>query len=151
VVGYFRNVVKGQYRSFAEWSVRSSLLLDIPATGCTNVGATQVTVVAPVAGQIVVEGRAIYSFNHIAGTTDHINTFIGTSATDCPPDYGLVDVMTVPPEHPTAPVITRSAYARRVFDVAPGTYTYYLNPRQAQGGGNDRFSHGSLIATFHPD
>jgi hypothetical protein len=151
VAGYFRNVVKGQYRSFAEWSVRSNLLITLPATGCTNTGAAQVTVTAPVAGQIVVEGRAIYAINHMTGTQDHINTFIGTSATDCEPDYGLADVLTVPPEDPTAPNVNRSAHARRVFDVAPGTYTYYLNPRGVTGGGNDRINHASLIATFHPD
>jgi hypothetical protein len=108
-------------------------------------------VVAPVAGQVVVYGRAIYTFNHTLGSTDHINTFIGTSPTDCQPDYGLVDVTTVPPEFPTSALITRTGNATRVFDVAPGTYTYYLNPRQAQGGGNDRFGHGSLVATFHPN
>jgi hypothetical protein len=151
VVGYFRNVVKAQYRTFAESAVRSSLFADLPSTGCTNAGAIQVTVVAPVAGRVVVQGRAIYSINHVLGTQDHINTFIGSTPTDCLPDYGLVDVLTVPPEHPTAPSVTRTGHSTRVFDVAPGTYTYYLNPRQATGGGNDRLSHGSLVATFHPE
>jgi hypothetical protein len=151
VVGYFRSVVKAQYRDVVEFAVRSSLFADVPATGCANTGATTVTITAPVAGRVVVHGRAIYTFNHTVGGTDHINTFIGTSPTDCEPDYGLVDVTTVSAEYPTSTVITRTANATRVFEVAAGTHIYYLNPRQAQGGGNDRMSHGSLVAIFHPN
>jgi hypothetical protein len=151
VVGYFRNVVKNQYRSIVVSAVRSSLFADLPAASCANTGGTEVTLVAPVAGRVVVHGRATYTINHTLGATDHINTWIGTSPTDCTGDFGLVEVLTVPPEHPTSTIITRTGNSTRVFDVGPGTHTFYLNPRQAQGGGNDRLSHGSLVATFHPN
>jgi hypothetical protein len=150
VVGYFRNVVKAQYRSFAVSATRTNLLLTLPATGCTNTGAGQITVVAPVAGRIEVQGRAIYNISHVSGTGDQISTYIGTTDTDCSSSWGLADLTYVHLTRATE-IVNTTAHATRVFDVAPGTYTYFLNVRQHTGGGTDRIDHIALVATFHPD
>ena len=150
VTGYFRSVVKAQYRSFAVSAVRTNLLLTLPATGCTNAGAAQVTVEAPVAGRIEVQGRAIYNLSHVSGTNDQISTYIGTTDTDCSTSYGWADLVFVHSNRATE-VVNTTAHATRVFDVAPGTYTYFLNTRQQNGGGTDRIDHVLLLATFHPN
>ncbi|HEX6740034.1 MAG TPA: hypothetical protein VF310_17270, partial [Vicinamibacteria bacterium] len=150
VVGYFRSVVKAQYRSFTVAAVQSDVLAVLPATGCSNAVGPQVTVVAPVAGRIVVQARAIYNLSHTTGTGDQIHTFIGTSATDCPAQFGWADITYVHTTQPSA-VVNTTAHATRIFDVAAGTYTYFLNSRQVTGGGSDRIDHGLLVATVEPN
>jgi len=150
VVGYFRNVVKAQYRAFTVSAVRSDVFAILPATGCTNAVGAQVMVVAPVAGRIVVQGKAIYNLSHTTGTGDQIHTFIGTTATDCPAEFGWADLTYVHTTQPTA-VVNTTAHATRMFDVAAGTHTYFLNSRQVTGGGSDRIDHGLLVATFEPN
>jgi hypothetical protein len=150
VVGYFRGVAKAQYRSFTVSAIRSDILAAVPATGCTNAIGAQVTVVAPVAGRIVVQGKAIYNLSHVVGTGDQIHTFIGTSATDCSSAFGWADITYVHTTQPTA-VVNTTALATRTFDVAAGTFTYFLNTRQLTGGGTDRIDHGLLLATFEPN
>jgi hypothetical protein len=107
-------------------------------------------VVAPVAGRIVVQGKAIYNLSHVSGTGDQIHTFIGTSATDCSSAFGWADITYVHTTQPSA-VVNTTALATRTFDVAAGTYTYFLNTRQLTGGGTDRVDHGLLLATFEPN
>jgi hypothetical protein len=150
VVGYFRNVVKAQYRTFTVSAIRSNVLAPLPATGCTNAVGAQVTVVAPVAGRVVLQARAIYNLSHVAGTFDQIQTAIGTSATDCSPALGWSDLTFVDDSEPTA-IRNLTAQATRIVDVAAGTHIYYLNSRQTSGGGTDRIDHGLLVATFEPN
>ena len=115
-----------------------------------GVRGAQVVVVAPVAGRIVVQGKAIYNLSHTTGTGDQIHTFIGTTATDCPAEFGWADITYVHTTQPSA-VVNTTAHATRMFDVAAGTYTYFLNSRQVTGGGTDRIDHGLLVATFEPN
>jgi hypothetical protein len=150
VVGYFRSVVKGQYRSFTVQGARTAVHDDIPATGCTNVGGTQVVVTAPVAGRIVVRGRAVINMTHLAGVRDHINVTIGTSGTECPLEP-LWGVISIPTDHGPATGWSVEVNPTRSFIVAAGTHTFYLNTGQVQGGGNDVFIHGALFATFEPN
>jgi hypothetical protein len=152
VVGYFRGVVKDQYRAVVASTFREVSVI-VPET-CNNAGGTQVTVVAPVAGRVVVQGRAGYNIMHTNGSTDIINTFIGATPTECLADFGFADLTLVADEMPSAPSgIVAKGHAWRVFDVAAGSHTFYLNPRSGggAGGGNDRISYGSLLATFHPN
>jgi hypothetical protein len=152
VVGYFRGVVKDQYRALVTAAFQEPSVV-VPEA-CNNAGGVQVTVVAPVAGRVVVQGRAGYNIVHTNGSSDIINTFIGASPSECISDFGFADLTLIANELPSTPSgLVAKGHAWRVFDVAAGSHTFYLNPRSGggPGGGNDRIIYGSLLATFHPN
>jgi hypothetical protein len=151
VVGYFRGVVKAQYRSFTASAVRFGLSEPLPNNVCSNTGGTQVTVVAAVAGRITVQAKGLLVVSHVNGVEDQVNAYIGTSATDCPSNDGLGDIIRIPAPLPNLLNWTMATHSLRVFDVAPGTHTYFLNHWQLRGSGNDAFVDGWLVATFHPN
>ncbi|HEX6736891.1 MAG TPA: hypothetical protein VF310_01330 [Vicinamibacteria bacterium] len=157
VVGYFSQFPKANVRSFTNTVVSAAGTGPLPG-GCTNAGGTQITVDAPVAGRIVVHGKASLRVQHATGTSDEIWTAIGTSATDCPPtDFGRSILITrVPAALPTfnstsGGTLVVQSEPVRVVDVAAGSYTFYLNFLPLTGGGDDDATHRSMEATFYPN
>jgi hypothetical protein len=146
VVGYFRKV---ESRSFTVDAVLDPAGFHaIAGSGCQQV--ISVTVNAPVAGRVVVRGTANIALAHVMGTSDSVFTYIGTTAVDCPADSGRARIVTgVGSASPTM-TLTVTTNPVRVFDVTPGSYTYFLNLDQTAGTGND-FIAASIEATFHPN
>jgi hypothetical protein len=159
VVGYFAQFPKTSVRSFTESVLSPAGGGDLTGGGsCTNSGGTQITVTAPVAGRIVVRGSASLRILHVTGTTDDIWTAIGSTPTECPPtDFGRSLIVTrIPAALPTfngasGNHLMVQVQPTRAFDVAAGTYTFYLNFVQLNGGGDDDATYRSLEATFHPN
>ncbi len=151
VQGYFRKVRKEQVRSFVV-NARSSATTTIGLT-CTHYTNGEVTITAPVAGRVLVRADVILRVNHTTGTTDLLGLFIGTSATDCTSPVGYASLYEVPAANPTnasAPRSTHPVFA--VFDVAAGTFTYYLNGIMSSGqDAGDVFWFAGLEATFFPN
>jgi hypothetical protein len=149
VIGYFRSVVKEQYRSFTVDSiVDPNGFSAISSAGCQQ--RLALTVVVPVPGRVVVVGTANLAVTHLAGTNDSIFTYIGANPTDCPADSGRARMVVGMSSTSPTMSLTVTANPTRTFDVTPGTYTYYLTLDQTAGVGND-FVAASMQATFHPN
>jgi hypothetical protein len=149
VQGYFRNIRREQIRSFVK-TVETGVSLTIGNT-CTNYH--QITVIAPVAGRVLVRANAIVNISHNAAQTELLYLFIGVSPNDCSLPFGYAAEYQLPAEVPltTTPYrVTLPVFA--TFDVGPGSVTYYLNGQMASGqDAQDKFWYAGLEATFFPD
>jgi hypothetical protein len=148
VVGYFRAVNKAQVKSFIN---TSSPVATIYAATCTNAGANQITLVAPVAGKIVARMTGSFAVNHVTGTTSILIMALGTTATDCSAGDQFIRIEA---SWPTAAVTALPVALTRILNVAAGSSTtFYLNG-QINGGTGHRLTTagGNLMeATFIPN
>jgi hypothetical protein len=151
VVGYFNKVNTAPIKSFTVNSVRSGVSGAVTTT-CSNAGGAQVTVVAPVAGKVVVNGLAMYSISHTTGGSTQVNAFLGTTATDCPGVYGADAALIVPSQFPTFTSWFYDEHPIKTFPVAAGsTTTFFLNSLQFTGPATETIQHSSITATFIPN
>jgi len=153
VVGYYRRVNKAQVKSFVATSAFGPSTGTFASTTCGNTGAIQVVVNAPagVSGKVLVQGRATYLLNHVAGTADIIVADVATDPTTCSITDGYTTLVRFPASPANETTIALSGSPSRVFDVAAGsTTTFYLNS-WITSGTNHRLYVASLVATFIPD
>jgi hypothetical protein len=147
VVGYFERFPKEQLRTFSE--VDNSSTPTTIGNNCTHVTGADVTLVAPVAGKVVVRASVPHRIQQNNGGDRVLILGIAESDNDCnftnfahskvKNDTFTEDFLI------TVPVMA-------VFDVAPGTYNYFLNGEMTAGAGNAVVVSGVLIeATFHPN
>ena len=88
---------------------------------------------------------------HITGVDDEVKAAIGTTATDCANAPVTSHVPAALPSFSAAPGMWVELHPARLFNVSPGTYTFFLNMQNTgPGSGNDRFRYGYLEADFHP-
>jgi hypothetical protein len=157
VLGYFSQFPKASVRSFTIHVTAPAGSGTLPGGGgCSNAGGTSITLTAPVAGRVVVRGKASLRIQHLMGSSDEIWTAVGDSPTDCPSDFGHALVVTrIPSALPTFESaggnLMIQAEPVRVFDVAAGEHTFYLNFAQLTGAGNDDATYRAMEATFHPN
>jgi hypothetical protein len=157
VLGYFSQFPKASVRSFTIHVTAPAGSGTLPGGGgCSNAGGTSITLTAPVAGRVVVRGKASLRIQHVTGSSDEIWTAVGDSPTDCPSDFGHALVVTrIPSALPTFESaggnLMIQAEPVRVFDVAAGEHTFYLNFVQLTGAGNDDATYRAMEATFHPN
>jgi hypothetical protein len=150
VVGYFNKIDKTQ--------VKSSVVLAhkeftgaAPTANCSNAGDISVTITAPVAGRVLVQGLATVTFSHANGVGDEVDLFVGQTATDCPSTYGQFGIAAVFPPLPNATFI-HSLPVFGVYDVTAGAHTFFLNSILVAGGCSPcEIRHGGLTATFMPN
>jgi hypothetical protein len=118
---------------------------------CTNYSGGFVTITVPSAGTVYVHFDTwLQTLSHVAGTTDYVYIYVGTSATECSISYGYYTIDYVESQLP-AGTYNRSVSGVRRFSVSgAGTYTYYLNATSDGGGGTDQFYYDNLQATFIP-
>jgi hypothetical protein len=108
-----------------------------------------VTITTPRAGVIIVEANAFMFIGHVNGTEDRMILNIGTSATDIGSGFDQV-IWTWPATDASFTNKYHSFTVRKMFTVAAGTYTYYLNGYMPSGANaDDAFYYCSMIATFH--
>jgi hypothetical protein len=160
VLGYYRNVVKAQYRSFSTYAYLPFGPAGPVPNGCSNAGGLDIEIDAPVAGMVVVRGIANYVLRHLQGQYNGVQAAIGTSATDCTgwgPSTRAEAHMGLPPSLPS---ITLYGWYTQLsptqsFQVSAGRQRYYLNT-VGQGLGPSSESGADLVnafleATFHPN
>jgi hypothetical protein len=151
VTGYFTRA------SVIDQATQNGNVVEVVAGTCTNYddGAPWgVTITVPVAGRITVTGIVQFYVIHTFGQPGfEVDAIIGTSPTDCSANYGYDNFAYVDDNEPT----TSSAYfpivpVQKVFDVSPGTYTYYLNGQRFSGGTDTAYWWwASLTASFQPN
>jgi hypothetical protein len=147
VVGYFVKIDRQVRTSIA--SAQKQSMNAIPTFACSNAGGVAVTIEAVSSGQILVQGLGTVFLQHAFGTADEVDLFVGGNATDCPNNlYGQFGFASLPTTPPSGQYI-QSVPLYRVFDVTPGSYTFYLNSRLFGGAANS-LQHGGLTATFMP-
>jgi hypothetical protein len=120
---------------------------------CANYTGGTITVNATGPGTIIVEANAWMSLVHTNGTADSLVLGIGTTSTDCAPNWDQV-WWDIPSSYPTAPTVYSTHTVRRVFHVSSaGSYTYYLNGYMASGyaANTDAFWFASMVAVFYSD
>ncbi len=107
-----------------------------------------ITVDAPGPGRVLVNSKLTIQLNHVTSTESTVQTYIGTSDSDCPDSVSsLVDWPAVQPLGSYFPQDVIGA----VFNVsAAGSVTYYLNGKSISGSGHN-FYFGGMEATFIPD
>jgi hypothetical protein len=119
-------------------------------TTCTNYAGAAVTITVPSDGLIVVSGQAWLLIDHTVGTEDRWYVGIGDAPTDCSETYGAW-VGSISVNSATDSSLDRTGPVTRVFMVAPGTYTYYLNGMMWSGqSSTDRFWYAIQVAVFYP-
>jgi hypothetical protein len=120
-------------------------------TACLNYTNGQVTLTAPGPGTIVVEATAWMQLEHVQGTVDNLLLAIGSDATDCSDPYTNIR-WDIPSGINSDSSIDQTFSMTRVFTVAAGTYTYYLNGYMLSGqSASDRFWFASMVARYYPD
>ena len=100
---------------------------------------------------MIVFGRAIYNISHTNGTSDEVDTYIGTTATDCRGSYGEDAGNVLPAGLPTVSGWFITNTASRPFTVTAGTNTFFLNTIQFGGATTNAFYYGYIQAIFYPN
>jgi hypothetical protein len=150
VVGYFERFPKEQIRSFTVVGNQATDTLITAAAGsCTHVTDSQVTVVVPAPGRIVVRGVAVHDIVQANGDDKVLVVGIGTTPTDCAfTNYAhskVKDATFTETFLFTVPVAAS-------YDVVPGTYNYFLNGYMPIGSSNATVYGASFLeATFYPN
>jgi len=120
------------------------------ASTCTHYQSGSVTIVAPGAGHIMVNANAVLYTNHTASSYDDVQTFIGTSTTDCSTPLGLAGEYAIATGQPAFNSQKVTVTSMQVFSVpSGGSYTYYLNGRNG-GPDTEEFYWSGMTAVFYP-
>lgn len=130
-------------------SALSTADVGLPPNTCANL--LSVTLTAPSAGRIVVEGEALAVLNHAQGIPDWFSMAINASATSCG-NNGATE-WSVPDGIPAFTQVASNVAFRWAFDVAAGTHTYHLNAHMRSGAnadGSDVVKQSFLQATWTP-
>ncbi len=114
---------------------------------CTNYASGAVTITAPTAGRIIVRGTAMIQVNHTVGITDQVFYYVGSTPTDCTWDYGSQPV--VMPAAAATGTYYSATHPMAYYNVAAGTYTFYLNGIRTSGA--QTFWWGAMSAEFFPN
>ncbi len=152
VVGYYAKVDKAQVRTFVV-SKATSYLGDVVVSNagtCTNFPAANITVVAPVAGKVVLHANVSMLIPHTTGTNSYTELHFGTTATQCTQVYGYKHWASVRPNEETElyyPAVNISAS----YDVPAGSTTFYVNGIKLSGAGTHAFQFAYVDATFIPN
>ena len=102
-------------------------------------------------GIVICESVVQLQVSHTTGTGDRIQLCHSATSNSAGPDVAYYSVHSVPAEYPTFLNNEITVPVRTIFEIeSAGDYTYYLNGRNTQGVGGDRFWYASLTATFHP-
>lgn len=113
--------------------------------------ACQTTISCSGPGIVICESVVQIQISHSNGTGDRIQLCHSTTLNSAGPDVAYYAVQSVPAEYPTFLNNEITVPVRTIFEIeSAGEYTYYLNGRNTQGVGGDRFWYASLTATFHP-
>jgi len=148
VLGYFR---KPSPRSLIGMTTAGATT-NIGST-CTNYADGSITVVAPVAGRVLLHADAWVIIDHTAGVRDFLEVYIGTSPTDCAyyMNGGYPTATSVEAAEPTMYKTTTVPITKAWGLFSPGTYTFYLNGIMSSGqSSGDYFFYANLSATFIP-
>jgi hypothetical protein len=148
VLGYFR---KPAPRSFIGMTTAGATT-NIGST-CTNYADGVITVVAPVAGRVLLHAEAWVIIDHTAGVKDFLEVYIGISPTDCAfwANGGYPTATSVEAVEPTMFKTTTVPITKAWGLFSPGTYTFYLNGAMSSGQSpGDSFFYANLSATFIP-
>jgi len=117
----------------------------------TSYDACVATVNCSGPGIVICESVVQIQVSHTTGTGDRIQLCHSATSNSAGPDVAYYSVHSVPAEYPTFLNNEVTVPVRTIFDIAEaGDYTYYLNGRNTQGVGGDRFWYASLTVTFHP-
>jgi hypothetical protein len=148
VVGYFERFPKSQVRSFSE--IDNTATATPIDTSCTHVAGADVTLVAPVAGRVIVRASVPHRIQQAGGGDRVLVLGIAEADNDCnftnfshskvKNDTFTEDFLM------TVPVVA-------TFTVTAGTHNFYLNGRMTSGpNGSAVVVPGTLVeATFHPN
>jgi hypothetical protein len=148
VVGYFERFPKSQVRSFSE--IDNTATATPIDTSCTHVAGADVTLVAPVAGRVIVRASVPHRIQQAGGGDRVLVLGIAEADNDCnftnfshskvKNDSFTEDFLM------TVPVVA-------TFTVTAGTHNFYLNGRMTSGpNGSAVVVPGTLVeATFHPN
>lgn len=144
VMGYFMKVNKEEYQTVTQYISSSTPYTFpwLPASG----SALSLTVIAPVAGRIVVRTHMHADINHthLANTGGYWGITPPTGS--CPGSH----VLSIPTFMPAGHYYPTDE-ATCVYDAAsPGSYTFYLSGSSYTSGGYLVFSTGDMTATFEP-
>lgn len=172
VTGYFSfslppSLVKSEVEGFTVSAAHAV------TASCTRVGGVSATMTPAWSGDIVVEGEAVVSIDHVSGTADEVRLYVGygvsngegDSVTDGCLSAGSAcqssSVAFVPSEHATTSdhLVTVPVRCRiPVLGDAPGDpgfagheFTISLWARSITGAGSDTVEQARLDATLTPD
>ncbi len=113
--------------------------------------ACETTISCSGPGIVICESVVQIQVSHSNGTGDRIQLCHSTALNSAGPDVAYYTVHSVPAEYPTFLNNEITVPVRTIFEIeSAGDYTFYLNGRNTQGVGGDRFWYASLTATFHP-
>jgi hypothetical protein len=147
VMGYYERFPKAQARAFSE--VDNMSTATIMQSACTHVEGADVTVVAPVAGRVVVRALVPHRIQQDNAGDRVLILGIGDEDDDCTfTNFAHSKIM----DEDITEDFLMTVSVTAVFDVTAGTHNYFLNGRMTSGGGNAVVVPGTLVeATFHPN
>ncbi len=103
-------------------------------------------------GVVICESVVQLQVSHTTGIGDRIQLCHSDLPNSAGPDVAYYSVYSIPAEYPTFLNNEITVPVRTVFEIeSAGSHTCYLNGRNTQGVGGDRFWYASLTATFHPE
>ena len=149
VVGYFERFPKEQARSFTVYQTNASAFTGI-GSGCTHVPGAAVSITAPVSGRILVQAHMAVEAEHVNSNDDYMSLSVQPDQSTCSSSGPGLGEMRVGAGYPTGP-LRITTIAQRIFDVAPGTYSYYLNGVRTLGTAVFEIELVTMTATFNPN
>lgn len=118
-------------------------------TTCTNYSGGYITLTPPRNGIVYVDADVTLYLNHVSGTQDYGDLFIGSTSTDCSSSYftPFTVISAEPTGHPLP-----FYHVGEGFAVTGGvSYTWYLNGYMSSGqDAADYFYWGRMKAVFYP-
>jgi hypothetical protein len=117
---------------------------------CVHYSDASVALTAPVSGKAIVHFQVWFKIDHANGTLDQVAVVAATSTTDCSGYPNYASVFGEPAALPSAEYDV-SPSGMQVFNVSPGTTTFYVNGEMLSGASSgDKFWFGSLWVEFVP-
>jgi hypothetical protein len=151
VVGYYAKVDKTQIRTFSvSQATGFGGNVAIPASGCSNYAAANITITAPVAGKVLVRANLGVTLSHTTGSQNDLYANLASTATDCVQAYGYRNYWVLSSPEPTGTYYQMIPLSN-IFTVAAGANTFYLNAQHTGGTGTHSFQFAGVDATFIPN
>jgi hypothetical protein len=138
---------KATWRNSNIFVTSSASAVTLLSASFANETGANITITVPDSGTVLVEAMVYVQIDHTNGTDDKVAMAVGST----PTDGGSIFEQTwwsIPSVYPTFALTPFSFNVRRVFTVAAGTYTYYINGAMMSGLNADAFNYCNIAATY---
>lgn len=122
------------------------------SAACIAYDGIALTLTAPTAGQIVLDGTVWLRINHTSGTEDFGYVAFNDAADACPVSSAWRSTFQIPADLATDATYHLSQSVTRTFAVSAGTHTFYIVGNMTSGyDAGDVFWYANASAVFIPD